>query len=86
MREKMRLEEAARLLPERARNLLRFEQQRLSRAEEVVESRSPQQILKLGFAILRGEDRAIRTTKELKQQSRLKVELSDGITEINLKQ
>ena len=86
MREKMRLEEAARLLPERVRNLLRFEQQRLSRAEEVVESRSPQQILKLGFAILRGEERAIRTTKELKQQSRLKVELADGITEINLKQ
>ena len=85
MREKMRLEEAERLLPERIETLLRFEQQRLERAEEVVESRSPQQILKLGFAILRGEERAIRTTEELKQHTRLKVELSDGITEINLK-
>ena len=86
IQEKLRLEAAKRLLPERIETLLRFEQQRLERAEEVVESRSPQQILKLGFAILRGEERAIRTTEELKQHTRLKVELSDGITEINLKQ
>ena len=85
IQEKLRLEAAERLLPERIETLLRFEQQRLERAEEVVESRSPQQILKLGFAILRGEERAIRTTEELKQHTRLKVELSDGITEINLK-
>ena len=86
IQEKLRLEAAERLLPERIETLLRFEQQRLERAEEVIESRSPQQILKLGFAILRGEERAIRTTEELKQHTRLKVELSDGITEINLKQ
>ena len=85
IQEKLRLEAAERLLPERIETLLRFEQQRLERAEEVVESRSPQQILKLGFAILRGEERAIRTTEELKQHTRLKVELSDGTTEINLK-
>lgn len=85
IQEKLRLEAAERLLPERIETLLRFEQQRLERAEEVVESRSPQQILKLGFAILRGEERAIRTTEELKQHTRLKVELSDGATEINLK-
>ena len=85
IQEKLRLETAERLLPERIETLLRFEQQRLERAEEVVESRSPQQILKLGFAILRGEERAIRTTEELKQHTRLKVELSDGVTEINLK-
>ena len=85
IQEKLRLEAAERLLPERIETLLRFEQQRLERAAEVVESRSPQQILKLGFAILRGEERAIRTTEELKQHTRLKVELSDGITEINLK-
>ena len=85
IQEKLRLEAAERLLPERIETLLRFEQQRLERAGEVVESRSPQQILKLGFAILRGEERAIRTTEELKQHTRLKVELSDGVTEINLK-
>ena len=85
IQEKLRLEAAERLLPARIETLLRFEQQRLERAEEVVESRSPQQILKLGFAILRGEERAIRTTEELKQHTRLKVELSDGTTEINLK-
>lgn len=85
VQEKLRLEAAERLLPERIETLLRFEQQRLERAAEVVESRSPQQILKLGFAILRGEERAIRTTEELKQHTRLKVELSDGTTEINLK-
>lgn len=85
IQEKLRLEAAERLLPERIETLLRFEQQRLERAAEVVESRSPQQILKLGFAILRGEERAIRTTEELKRHTRLKVELSDGTIEINLK-
>ena len=85
IQEKLWLEAAERLLPERIETLLRFEQQRLERAEEVVESRSPQQILKLGFAILRGKERAIRTTEELQQHTRLKVELSDGTTEINLK-
>lgn len=86
LRERLNLEQAEQLLPERVKNLLRFEQQRLKQAEAVVESHSPQQILKLGFAILRADNRAIRTTEELQKQHRLEVELADGKTEIIVKQ
>ncbi|MBQ1204418.1 MAG: exodeoxyribonuclease VII large subunit [Alistipes sp.] len=86
LRERLNLEQAEQLLSERVKNLLRFEQQRIKQAEAVVESHSPQQILKLGFAILRAENRAIRTTEELQKQHRLEVELADGKSEIILKQ
>lgn len=84
LRERLNLEQAEQLLPERVKNLLRFEQQRIERAEAVVESHSPQQILKLGFAILRTENRAIRTIEELQKQHQLEVELADGKTKITL--
>lgn len=62
----------------------RFEQEylRLKGVTEVVESRSPEQILRLGFAIVRGEGKAIRSVKELQCQKRLQIELADGTVEI----
>lgn len=84
LREGLRLEQAERLLPERIENLLQRERLRLEQAAEAIESRSPQRILQLGFAILRAENRAIRTTEELKQHRSLQVELADGTTEITL--
>lgn len=86
LREKMHLEKLEERLPERLHQALHNERQRLERAAEVVESRSPQQILQLGFAILRADGRAIRTTEALKRQPRLQVELADGTTEITIKQ
>lgn len=86
LREQLLLEKFDERLAERLTQALRNEQQRLERAAEVVESRSPQQILQLGFAILRADGKAISTTETLKRQSTLQVELADGITEITLKQ
>lgn len=84
LRAKLYLEQVERQLPERVEQRLRQEQQRLSQAAEAVESRSPQRILQLGFAILRAEDRAVKSVKELAGHRRLTVELADGTTEITL--
>lgn len=84
LRAKLYLEQVERQLPERVEQRLRQEQQRLSQATEAVESRSPQRILQLGFAILRAEDRAVKSVKELAEHRRLIVELADGTTEITL--
>lgn len=84
LRAKLYLEQVERQLPERVEQRLRQEQQRLSQATEAVESRSPQRILQLGFAILRAEDRAVKSVKELAEHRRLTVELADGTTEITL--
>lgn len=84
LRAKLYLEQVERQLPEKVEQRLRQEQQRLSQATEAVESRSPQRILQLGFAILRAEDRAVKSVKELAEHRRLTVELADGTTEITL--
>lgn len=84
LRAKLYLEQVERQLPERVEQRLRQEQQRLSQAAEAVESRSPQRILQLGFAILRAEDRAVKSVKELAEHRRLTVVLADGTTEITL--
>lgn len=85
LRAKLHLEQLERLLPERVDLLIRQEQQRLTQATEAIESRSPQRILQLGFAVLRAEGRAIRSINTLQQQTSLQVELADGTTEITLK-
>lgn len=85
LRAKLHLEQLERLLPERVDLLIRQEQQRLTQATEAIESRSPQRILQLGFAVLRAEGRAIRSIDTLQQQTSLQVELADGTTEITLK-
>lgn len=85
LRAKLQLEQLERLLPERVDLLIRQEQQRLTQATEAIESRSPQRILQLGFAVLRAEGKAIRSINTLQQQTSLQVELADGTTEITLK-
>lgn len=85
LRAKLHLEQLERLLPDRVDLLIRQEQQRLTQATEAIESRSPQRILQLGFAVLRAEGRAIRSINTLQQQTSLQVELADGTTEITLK-
>jgi exodeoxyribonuclease VII large subunit len=72
------------LLPERIREGIRREEQRLTRAEELTASHSPKRILQLGFAIVRSEGHAIKQTAELQQAQRLTIELADGETTLNL--
>lgn len=82
MRAQIRLEKAATRLPDAVSHLLEREQLRLRQAAVAVESRSPQAILKLGFAVVRGEGRALRSIEELKRHERLQIELADGTMEI----
>jgi len=82
LREGLRLEQREAMLRERLVNALRGEQQRLEKATEAIESRSPQRILQLGFAVLRAEGKALKSVRELEKHRQLTVELSDGTTEI----
>ena len=82
-REALRLEHATVLLPELTRTQLRQEQLRLQRAAEAVEDHAPQRMLRLGFAIVRAEGRALRTVGAARRSRRLSIELSDGIYELN---
>ena len=57
-----------------------IERQRMKLASlgEIVESRSPKHILRLGFAIARVEGRAVTSVQQLTAGQRLTVELADG--------
>ncbi len=59
-------------------HLLRHERQRLERAQELSESHSPEQILKLGFAVVRHGGQAVTNSKTLSSGDRLQVELANG--------
>ena len=82
LRRSLQLEQHATQLPQLVRTALAREKVRLERAEEGIESRSPQAVLRMGFAIVRGGDRALRSVEELKQHPTLSIELADGSTEI----
>lgn len=78
LRARLRLEQEATALPELTRRLLEREQMRLTTAAQAVESRSPQAILQLGFAIVRGREGAVRSVEALMRQTHLSIELTDG--------
>ncbi|MBR5850468.1 MAG: exodeoxyribonuclease VII large subunit [Alistipes sp.] len=82
LRRSLQLELHATQLPQLVRTALAQEKVRLERAEEGIESRSPQAVLRMGFAIVRGGDRALRSVEELKLHPTLSIELADGNTEI----
>jgi exodeoxyribonuclease VII large subunit len=50
----------------------------LAMAEEVIEARSPKQILRLGFAVVRSGGKAILSAEEAKVGDRITIELSQG--------
>ena len=82
LRATLHLEQEEKQLPELLRNGFERERLRLERAAEGVGSRNPKEILKLGFAIVRGEGRALRSVEELEQHRQLSIELADGVREI----
>lgn len=79
---RLHLEQQAAKLPEAVAHRFEREQLRLKGAVDIVESRSPQRILQLGFAIVRGGGEAIRSIEELKRHKQLQIELADGSVEI----
>ena len=82
LRERTTIELAGRQLPERIEQLLTHARQRLDLAAEVVASHSPQQLLRLGFAIVRSEGRALKRVEEIDQADQITIEVSDGIREV----
>lgn len=77
-REQLRLGQLAERLPEEMERLLAAEHLRLDQASLLVESHSPERILKMGFSILRKEGRSIASREELQAGDRVEIELSDG--------
>lgn len=57
---------------------LRQEQQRVATSAELIESRSPRRILRMGFAVVRGDGRAVRSIAEVTTGQRMEVEVADG--------
>lgn len=82
LRERTTIELAGRQLPERIEQLLTQARQRLDLAAEVVASHSPQQLLRLGFAIVRSEGRALKRVEEIDRADQITIEVSDGIREV----
>ncbi|MBR6672691.1 MAG: exodeoxyribonuclease VII large subunit, partial [Alistipes sp.] len=54
------------------------ENHRLNIAHEVVEARSPQQILRMGFAVVRSGGKAIRSANDVERGQKLTIELGVG--------
>lgn len=65
-------------LPEAAALFLRRLGERLAAAEELAESRSPQRILRLGFAIVRSQGRAVVSAAKISRGQELEIEVADG--------
>lgn len=57
---------------------LRQERQRLDATGELVESRSPRHILRMGFAVVRKKGRAVASVRQTAAGERLTVEVADG--------
>lgn len=57
---------------------IRQEQQRIVTSAELIESRSPKRILRMGFAVVKGQGRAVRSIAEVTAGQRMEVEVADG--------
>ena len=73
------LQTAADTLKTGAGDAIARQQMRLASFGELVESRSPKHILRLGFAIARVDGHAVTSAKNLVKGQRLTVELADGV-------
>ena len=73
-----RLDRARQTIGERARELLKSENARLEAAERIAAARNPDNILALGFAVVRRDGSAIRNAKELASGDRITVSLWRG--------
>ena len=59
-------------------SFLRQQRQRLDTTGELVESRSPRHILRMGFAVVRSGERAVTSIRQVEAGERLTVEVADG--------
>ena len=84
-RQTVRLEHLAATLPEAARGFLARQLLRLDNAAELVAGRSPEQILRLGFAVVRSGGRAVVSAGGVGPGDALRIEVADGTIEATVK-
>ncbi len=78
IRRRMHYETLAEQLTEAVRNFLTRQSLRLDSVQESVLGRSPERILKLGFAIVRTDGKAVRSVQQIASGQILEIEVSDG--------
>lgn len=77
-RQSLRLEHHGTLLPEAARDFLARQTLRLENAAELIAGRSPERILRLGFAVLRAGGKAVTSAAGVTAGEDVEIEVSDG--------
>lgn len=77
-RQTLRLEHFTELLPDAARDFLARQGVRLGNAAELIAGRSPERILRLGFAVLRAGGRAVTSAGSVAEGEQVEIEVSDG--------
>ena len=77
-RQSLRLEHLGTLLPEAARDFLARQTLRLENAAELIAGRSPERILRLGFAVLRAGGKAVTSAAGVTAGEDVEIEVSDG--------
>lgn len=73
-------------LRDNAETAIETERNRLSALGQIVESRSPKQIMRLGFAVARIDGQAVRSAKGLHGGQMMTIELADGIVHTEIKE
>ena len=66
------------LLPEAVRNFLARQTTRLDNAAELIAGRSPERILRLGFAVVRTGGKAVVSARDVRKGDALEIEVADG--------
>ena len=84
-RQTLRLEHFTGLLPDAARDFLARQGVRLGNAAELIAGRSPERILRLGFAVLRAGGRAVTSAGSVAEGAALRIEVADGTIEATVK-
>lgn len=84
-RQSLRLEHHAALLPDAARDFLARQNVRLGNAAELIAGRSPERILRLGFAVVRTGGKAVTSAREVGAGENIEIEVSDGQIEAIVK-
>jgi exodeoxyribonuclease VII large subunit len=77
-RENLRLDALDEGIIGEARSLIAREKQRLDAAADTAEARSPERLLRLGFAVLRSAERSLRSVSQLSEGDTIQIEMADG--------
>lgn len=80
-RQQMRTQHLSELLPAAVRDTLARQSVRLANAAELIDGRSPERILRLGFAVVRSGGKAVKSTEQTTSGERIDIELSNGVIE-----